>query len=74
MKGFTEQEVQAALDVIAAVGLCIKELGSVPAGHLYARMMGHMSLEQFNTCIDRLVSSGLVKRETSHLLTWTGGR
>jgi hypothetical protein len=44
MANLTKEE-QAALATVVAVGEAIKALGKVPSGHLYARLMGHMSLE-----------------------------
>jgi hypothetical protein len=64
----TNQE-KAALQTVVAVGEAIKDLGSVPSGHLYARLMGHMSLETYNKVIGLLVKVGAVKEE-NHLLTW----
>ena len=52
----------------------IQELGSVPAGHLYAAVMGHMSLETFEGIVGVLVGAKLVRRDASHLLTWIGPR
>jgi len=66
----TAQE-KAALAIVLAVGEAIKELGSVPSGHLYAHMMGRMSLETYNKIIALLVKTGAVKEE-NHLLTWVG--
>jgi hypothetical protein len=66
----TAQE-KAALGVVLAVGEAIKELGSVPNGHLYAQLMGRMSLETYNKVIGLLVKTGAVKNE-NHLLTWVG--
>ena len=66
----TNQE-KAALAIVLAVGEAIKELGSVPSGHLYAHMMGRMSLETYNKVIGLLVKTGAVKEE-NHLLTWVG--
>lgn len=66
----TNQE-KAALQVVLAVGEAIKDLGSVPSGHLYARLMEHMSLETYNKVIALLVKTGAVKEE-NHLLTWVG--
>lgn len=64
-------QVNAAVQVVVAIGESIKELGSVPSGHLYARLMGRMSLETYNKIIDILVKTGAVKNE-NHLLTWVG--
>jgi hypothetical protein len=62
----------AALAVAKAVAEAIRELGSVPAGHLYAVLMARMSLETFEKIVGALVGAGLVRRDGSHLLTWTG--
>ncbi len=67
----TANEVTAAIRVAAAVGDAIRELKSVPSGHLYARLMGHMSLDTYNGCIKILKQAELVKEE-NHLLTWVG--
>lgn len=64
-------EVKAAVQVVVAVGEAIKELKSVPSGHLYARLMGRMSLETYNKIIGVLVKTGAVKEE-NHVLTWVG--
>lgn len=66
----TTQE-KAAMAIVLAVGEAIKELGSVPNGHLYAQLMGRMSLETYNKVIALLVKVGAVKNE-NHLLTWVG--
>lgn len=69
----TTDQRRAAIAVVQAIADCIRELGEVPSGHLYARLMGHMSLEQYNGVISTLKMAGLVK-ETNHLLTWIGTR
>ena len=66
----TAQE-KAALGIVLAVGEAIKDLGSVPNGHLYAQLMGKMNLETYNKVIAILVKTGAVKNE-NHLLTWVG--
>ena len=66
----TAQE-KAAVAVVVAIGETIKDLGSVPSGHLYAQLMGRMSLETYNKVIALLVKTGAVKEE-NHLLTWVG--
>jgi hypothetical protein len=54
-----------------AVAEAIRELGSVPSGHLYARLMGQLSVESYGAIIRTLKGAGLVE-EKSHLLTWVG--
>jgi hypothetical protein len=54
-----------------AVAEAIRELGSVPSGHLYAQLMGQLSLESYGAILRTLKGAGLVE-EKSHLLTWVG--
>ncbi len=70
----TTKQIAAYLETIRAIADTVQELGSVPAGHLYARLMGVMSLETFNGMIGTLTSAGLVKQNASHLIVWTGHR
>lgn len=67
----TPESVTAGVKLAMAVGDAIRDLGEVPAGHLYARVMGYMSLRSFDALIDILVKAGLVRR-SSHLLIWVG--
>ena len=62
---------QEALRVITEIIYrAIKESGKngVPAGHLYAMLMGEMDLESFRDIIETLKQSGKVK-ESNYLLT-----
>jgi hypothetical protein len=54
-----------------AVAEAIRELGSVPSGHLYAQLMDKMSLETYTAVIQVLKNTKLVE-EKNHLLTWIG--
>ncbi len=63
------QAVKAQALVIAEA---IRALGSVPSGHLYARLMSHFSFEEYEQLIGILKSAKLVKEEESHLLVWIG--
>lgn len=65
-------QVKAAASAIFALAEAIRELRSVPAGTLYATVLGHMDLATFDSFIARLCGSGLVRREPNHLLVWTG--
>jgi len=66
-----EQKIKAAVEITKAIACAIKDLGSVPSGHLYARLMGHLSLENFQGAIGTLKRLGLVE-EKNHLLTYVG--
>ena len=68
----TTSEAIAIVRVAHAVAETIRELGQVPSGHLYARLMGVMELHQYEQVIDLLVDARLVERDRSHLLRWVG--
>lgn len=63
---------KATLNAVKALADCIRELGSVPSGHLYATVMEYMSLEQYQAFVDALKGADLVREEPSHLLVWIG--
>jgi hypothetical protein len=64
-------QIKAALQITAAVAEAIRELGSVPSGHLYAQLCGKLSLQQYESIIHLLKNTGLVS-ESFHELTWIG--
>jgi len=72
MTQFSDAQVRAALGMLKAVAETIQEVGSTPAGPMYAMLMGTITLNDFNAMIDMLVKSGLVKRDGNHMLTWIG--
>jgi hypothetical protein len=55
-----------------AIAEAIRELGSVPSGHLYARLMGQLAIEEYNAIIAVLKGAELVTEE-AHVLSWIGG-
>lgn len=55
--------------IVRAISDTIKEAGTVPAGTLYASLMGVMSLSQFDTVIGALVKVGKITRQ-GHMLIW----
>lgn len=71
MKTSSEQ-VRAGLEILIAMGRTVRELKRVPSGHLYARLMGSISLDQYNSLIGILVKQNLVKLTPSHELVWVG--
>lgn len=64
-----ETQLESTKRIVAAIAGAIKELGSVPSGHLYARVMGILSIDQYNTVIGILKKQGLIT-ESHYLLTW----
>lgn len=64
-------ETAKALEIVTTIAECIRELGSVPNGHLYALVTPYMSLDQYNKVLATLKGANLIE-ETNHVLTWTG--
>lgn len=73
-QSLSKEEITAAVEILAAVADTIKQLGSVPSGHVYAAVMGMLSLVEYNACINILERQGLVRRDPNFVLTWTGGQ
>lgn len=68
----TKEQIVASIKVVAAVAEAIRELKSVPSGHLYARLAATgMSLQSYHNVIDTLKRAGLVT-SYNHLLEWVG--
>lgn len=59
------------VQIIAAISEAIRGLKSVPSGHLYAQVMGHMTLDTYNGILGILTRAGLIEVK-NHLITWTG--
>lgn len=66
-----KEKVSAALRIIQAIAEAIREVGTVPSGHLYATLCGRLSLTDYEFCIGRLKSAGLVS-ESANVLRWIG--
>jgi hypothetical protein len=66
----TKDEVLAGLMAVKAVADTIKELGSVPSGHLYAALMGKLNFESYMHIIEILKGAGLVRETMAHELEW----
>lgn len=62
-----------AMLLIATIGAGIRDLfgGRVPNGEMYARVMGHVSLEVYQKCLDILKNTNLIKEE-NNVLIWIG--
>ena len=62
---------KAYVTMILAISDCIRDLGEVPSDHLYARLMDKLSIEAYQSIINALINTKVV-REQNHLLTWIG--
>ena len=67
----TAKQKEATLNAVKAIAAAIRDLGSVPSGHLYARVMGFLSLDQYNSIIRILKNSHLIN-ERHFELHWIG--
>lgn len=64
---------QTNVKLVGVIAEAIHNLREVPSGHLYAHVMGHVSLDAYTGAIDALKRAKLVD-ETHHLLRWIGPR
>lgn len=65
-------EGQRTMSRILGLAAMIHDLKEVPAGHLYAHVMGQMDIHEFEAAIAVLVRAKYVRRAQSHMLTWIG--
>lgn len=65
-------QVSGAIKAVAAIAEAIRELKEVPSGHLYANLTGKLSLQQYESILDILKKSELIKVDSSHLIKWVG--
>ena len=70
----TRDDIKLALRLTATVAEAIRDAGTVPIGKLYAVVMGHLTLGQYQSIIDQLKNAGLVVESENHLLAWVGPR
>jgi putative acetyltransferase len=66
-----QAKVKAVVQGIKAIADAIRDLGKVPSGELYAQLMNHMTLDQYNQVIDILKGAGVIDVK-NHEITWTG--
>lgn len=65
----TKEDIARVKATIEVVAEAIQALGEVPSGHLYARLMQHMTLSQYESIISVLINQGRIARN-NHLLIW----
>jgi uncharacterized protein YutE (UPF0331/DUF86 family) len=70
----TRRQLEAAIQALKALAEIIRHAGEVPSGHLYARLMHKITLEDYDRLIATLKRAGLVTETPGHLLRWTGPR
>lgn len=73
-KPISTEEARNALKFITTVGEIIQSAGAIPSGHLYAMLMDKISLETYDSMIQLLIRSNVVRQTNSHELVWTGSK
>lgn len=63
------KSIQAMLMATIAIGDAIHKLGQIPEGHLYAQVMGKLTLDQFNMATETLIKQKLIQRK-NNVLSW----
>ena len=69
----TNEQLGGAVAILAVMAEAIRAAGSMPSGHLYALVLGRMTLADYEVAIGILKRARLVE-ESAHVLTWTGPR
>ena len=69
-----KQQIEATFQVLKALAEIIDHAGEVPSGELYARLMGTVTLDEYQRLIGSLKRTGLVTETPGHLLRWSGPR
>lgn len=67
----TKEKLKAGLSVVLAVTEAIREAGEIPAGTLYAVLIGKVDLQGFERIVSIVTGSGLVEKR-GDLLRWVG--
>lgn len=65
-------KVAAAIEIVKALTAAIHDLKKVPSGHLYATVMGTLSLANYQGALGAIKRAGLIEISESHMITWVG--
>lgn len=70
----TVAQVEAYIEICRTIAEAVKEAGEfgIPSGHVYAMLIGTMSLQTYEGIIDKLKGAGLIREDNSHLLYYVG--
>lgn len=66
-----KQAIRARIQICCALRDAIKDLGSIPSGHLYANVCSSIDLQTFTWAIEQMKAAGLIE-ERNHLLVFVG--
>jgi hypothetical protein len=65
-----KKQAMKLVEVMGAVASVIKEVGSIPSGHLYAQLMGKMSFETYQDMIETMERLNVISVK-NNLITYT---
>ena len=58
--------------MLNAVAETVRDAGRIPSGHVYAMLVGRISLDGYEKMLGILQRAGLIHRTTTHELVWIG--
>lgn len=64
----TSQEIATAIQAVASIGRMIRDAKRIPSGHLYAQLMGHLSLDKYELAIRLLKQESLIAEKSNELI------
>lgn len=64
----TSEQIQSAITAVSEIGKVIREVKRIPSGHLYAQLMGVLSLEKYEMIIGLLKKTGLITEQNNELI------
>jgi hypothetical protein len=67
----TKEQLKAGLNIVLAVTEAIREAGEIPAGTLYAVLVGKVDIQGFDKIVSIVTNAGLVEKR-GDLLRWVG--
>lgn len=64
----TSEQIESAITAVSEIGKVIREVKRIPSGHLYAQLMGVLSLEKYEMIIGLLKKTGLITEQNNELI------
>jgi ArsR family metal-binding transcriptional regulator len=68
MEYMSNEQIQTAITAVSEIGKVIRKVKRIPSGHLYAQLMGVLSLEKYEMIISLLKKTGLVTEQNNELI------
>ncbi len=68
----TTNEIKAGLRIMVAVTEAVRDAGRIGEGLVYAALSSVVTLPAFESLVQQLVGTGLIRREAPNMLVWAG--